>query len=153
MSWSCSTSPTTWPRRASPADRDRVERAGDEFHARVRAAYRDLAPTRGWVVVDGTGTPDEVGHECAAQSFSNIARMFAGVVGQDRAVETFERAAARPVHAYLLVGPRGSGVEDTARAFAALLIGAPTTSARAGSCSAACIPMSSSSSRPRPRTA
>jgi DNA polymerase-3 subunit delta' len=50
--------------------------------------------------------------------------VFAEVVGQDRAVETLERAAARPVHAYLLVGPRGSGVEDAARAFAALLIGA-----------------------------
>jgi DNA polymerase-3 subunit delta' len=50
--------------------------------------------------------------------------MFAGIVGQDRAVETLERAAARPGHAYLLVGPRGSGVEDAARGFAALLIGA-----------------------------
>ena len=43
-----------------PGHRDRVERAGREFHARVRAAYRELAPERGWVVVDGTGTPDEV---------------------------------------------------------------------------------------------
>src|SRR5436853_4573159 len=50
--------------------------------------------------------------------------MFADVVGQDRAVEALERAAARPSHAYLLVGPRGSGVEAAARAFAALLIGA-----------------------------
>jgi dTMP kinase len=41
-------------------DRDRFERAGDAFHARVRAAYRDLAPARGWVVVDASGTPDEV---------------------------------------------------------------------------------------------
>ena len=30
----------------------------------------------------------------------------------------------RPVHAYLLVGPRGSGIETAARCFAALLIGA-----------------------------
>jgi DNA polymerase-3 subunit delta' len=49
--------------------------------------------------------------------------MFADVVGQDRALEALERAAARPAHAYLLVGPRGSGVEDAARGFAALLIG------------------------------
>lgn len=42
------------------AERDRVERAGDGFHARVRAAYRELAARRGWVVVDGTGTVDEV---------------------------------------------------------------------------------------------
>ena len=35
-----------------------------------------------------------------------------------------QRAAERPVHAYLLVGPRGSGIEVAARCFAALLIGA-----------------------------
>jgi dTMP kinase len=43
------------------ADRDRFERAGADFHARVRAAYRDLAPARGWVLVDADGTPDAVG--------------------------------------------------------------------------------------------
>jgi dTMP kinase len=45
--------------RVSP-DRDRFERAGADFHARVRAAYRDLAPARGWVLVDADGTPDVV---------------------------------------------------------------------------------------------
>jgi dTMP kinase len=45
--------------RVSPV-RDRFERAGAEFHARVRAAYRDLAPSRGWLLVDADGTPDEV---------------------------------------------------------------------------------------------
>ena len=45
--------------RVSP-DRDRFERAGAEFHARVRAAYRELAPARGWTVVDASGTPAEV---------------------------------------------------------------------------------------------
>jgi len=40
--------------------RDRFERAGAEFHARVRAAYRDLASSRGWMLVDAGGTPDEV---------------------------------------------------------------------------------------------
>jgi DNA polymerase-3 subunit delta' len=49
--------------------------------------------------------------------------MFVDVVGQERAVETLRRASERPSHAYLLVGPRGSGVEDAAREFAALLIG------------------------------
>ena len=39
---------------------DRMERAGSDFHARVRAAYRDLAPPRGWIVVDGDGSPEEV---------------------------------------------------------------------------------------------
>jgi len=45
--------------RVSP-DRDRFERAGTDFHAAVRAAYRDLAPARGWALVDADGTPDEV---------------------------------------------------------------------------------------------
>jgi DNA polymerase-3 subunit delta' len=49
--------------------------------------------------------------------------VFTDVVGQDRAVDLLRRAAERPSHAYLLVGPRGSGVEDAAREFAALLIG------------------------------
>lgn len=49
--------------------------------------------------------------------------MFVDLVGQERAVETLRRATERPSHAYLLVGPRGSGVEDAARDFAALLIG------------------------------
>jgi DNA polymerase-3 subunit delta' len=44
------------------------------------------------------------------------------LVGQERAVATLQRAAERPVHAYLLVGPRGSGVEDAARCFAAALV-------------------------------
>jgi dTMP kinase len=39
---------------------DRLERAGSVFHAAVRAAYRDLAESRGWRVVDGSGAPDEV---------------------------------------------------------------------------------------------
>lgn len=39
---------------------DRLERAGDEFHARVRAAYRELAADCGWVLVDGSGDVDSV---------------------------------------------------------------------------------------------
>ena len=50
--------------------------------------------------------------------------MWDEVVGQERAVAMLQRAAARPVHAYLLVGPRGSGIETAARCFAGLLIGA-----------------------------
>ena len=45
--------------RMSPV-RDRFERAGAEFHARVRAAYRELAPARGWLLVDADGTPEDV---------------------------------------------------------------------------------------------
>lgn len=42
------------------ATRDRFERAGADFHARVRDAYRTLARARGWVLVDAAGTPSEV---------------------------------------------------------------------------------------------
>jgi len=44
------------------------------------------------------------------------------VVGQDEAVAVLRRAAERPSHAYLLVGPSGSGVEDAARCFAASVL-------------------------------
>lgn len=39
---------------------DRIERAGDGFHARVRAAYRDLAAAYGWTIIDGNHTPEGV---------------------------------------------------------------------------------------------
>jgi DNA polymerase III subunit delta' len=42
--------------------------------------------------------------------------------GQERANALLEQAAARPVHSYLLTGPRGSGVERAARALAAALV-------------------------------
>jgi DNA polymerase III subunit delta' len=47
---------------------------------------------------------------------------WARIPGQERAVTQLQRAATRPVHAYLLVGPRGSGIEEAARCFAAALI-------------------------------
>ncbi len=56
--------------------------------------------------------------------------MWDRVIGQDRAVALLRHAAERPVHAYLLVGPRGSGVEDAARCFAAALV-APSGDERA----------------------
>ena len=40
--------------------RDRFEREGSTFHARVRAAYRELAPGRGWVIIDASGSPEQV---------------------------------------------------------------------------------------------
>ena len=40
--------------------RDRMEAAGDAFHARVRAGYATLAQREGWVVVDGDGPVDDV---------------------------------------------------------------------------------------------
>ncbi|HUF83112.1 MAG TPA: hypothetical protein VMQ81_00830 [Acidimicrobiia bacterium] len=50
--------------------------------------------------------------------------------GQERAVALLQHATERPVHAYLLVGPRGAGVEEAARCFAAALI-APDDNGRA----------------------
>jgi len=44
----------------APVAGDRLERAGAEFHAAVRAAYRDLAGERGWTVVDGARPIEEV---------------------------------------------------------------------------------------------
>jgi len=39
---------------------DRLEAEGAAFHASVRAAYRELAPSRGWVVVDANAELDDV---------------------------------------------------------------------------------------------
>jgi DNA polymerase-3 subunit delta' len=47
---------------------------------------------------------------------------WAKVVGQERAVAALQAASRRPVHAYLLLGPRGSGKRELARAFAASLL-------------------------------
>src|SRR5215211_6560098 len=46
-------------RRAGPGDR--LERAGAEFHAAVRDAYRSLGADRGWVVIDGNADVEVVG--------------------------------------------------------------------------------------------
>ena len=53
---------------------DRLEREGAQFHAAVRRAYRDLAPARGWVVVDANATVDDV----AARVRAAIDRLLAG---------------------------------------------------------------------------
>lgn len=60
---------------------------------------------------DGSGWPAAVGGP-----------LFAGVVGQERAVGQLRAAAASPVHAYLLVGPPGTGKRAAAGSFAALLL-------------------------------
>jgi DNA polymerase-3 subunit delta' len=49
---------------------------------------------------------------------------WAGVVGQPAAVAQLRAAARAPVHAYLLVGPRGAGKRALAAAFAAELLSA-----------------------------
>jgi dTMP kinase len=41
-------------------DPDRLEREGAAFHSAVRDGYRTLARQRGWALVDGDGTVDDV---------------------------------------------------------------------------------------------
>jgi DNA polymerase-3 subunit delta' len=48
--------------------------------------------------------------------------VFDGIVGQDHVLQQLCRVAQSPVHAFLFVGPDGSGKEESARAFAALLL-------------------------------
>ncbi len=48
--------------------------------------------------------------------------LWSEVVGQEQAVADLRAAAEHPVHAYLLVGPEGSGKRAAARAFAAELL-------------------------------
>ncbi len=48
--------------------------------------------------------------------------VFDGVVGQERAVAHLRAAVRSPVHAYLLVGPPGTGKRSAARALAAALL-------------------------------
>ena len=45
--------------------------------------------------------------------------LYAGVVGQERALRNLRAAARSPVHAYLFVGPAGVGMREAVRAFAA----------------------------------
>ncbi len=51
-----------------------------------------------------------------------VEALFADVAGQQTAVAQLVAAAARPVHAYLLHGPPGSGKRAAAAAFAAALV-------------------------------
>ncbi len=48
--------------------------------------------------------------------------VFDQIVGQHRAVDILQASARSPVHAYMLLGPPGSGKRDAARAFAAALL-------------------------------
>jgi DNA polymerase-3 subunit delta' len=49
-------------------------------------------------------------------------RVFAGVVGQRNAIAQLRASTARPVHAYLFVGPDASGASAAASGFAAALL-------------------------------
>ncbi|MGH9164466.1 MAG: DNA polymerase III subunit delta' [Acidimicrobiales bacterium] len=50
------------------------------------------------------------------------AGLYTDVVGQEAAVRALRAAARSPVHAYLLVGPAGTGVAEAASSFAASLL-------------------------------
>jgi DNA polymerase III subunit delta' len=56
------------------------------------------------------------------QAAGGTGKGLAGLVGQDVAVRALRAAAAKPVHAYLFVGPPGSGKSAAAREFAAMLL-------------------------------
>jgi DNA polymerase-3 subunit delta' len=52
----------------------------------------------------------------------DVEEPFADVVGQNEAVAQLRASASSPVHAYMLLGPRGSGRWAAARGFAALVL-------------------------------
>ena len=55
-------------------------------------------------------------------SAPDLPDIYAAVVGQEQAVARLRAAADRPVHAYLFVGPAGSGKRRAARAFGASIV-------------------------------
>lgn len=57
--------------------------------------------------------------------------LYDGVIGQERAVSILRAAAGRPVHAYLLIGPPGTGKRAAAVGFAAALL-CPTAGEHGG---------------------
>ncbi len=69
-----------------------------------------------------TVSPEEVGDRVSPPGSMPSPAIFAEVVGQERAVAQLSAAARRPVHAYLLHGPPGSGKRAAARALAAALL-------------------------------
>jgi DNA polymerase-3 subunit delta' len=60
--------------------------------------------------------------DAGEQETGGTEKGLAGLVGQDVAVRALRAAAAKPVHAYLFVGPPGSGKLAAAREFAAMLL-------------------------------
>lgn len=60
---------------------------------------------------------------------TGAADVFDAVIGQESAVQRLRAAAERPVHAYLFLGPRGTGSRQAAFGFAALLLSADAAEA------------------------
>ena len=61
-------------REARGGASDRLELEGDEFHASVRSAYRDLAAKRGWELVDASGEQAEVAERVIALVEARLGR-------------------------------------------------------------------------------
>lgn len=61
-------------REARGGAADRLEREGDEFHASVRGAYRELAVDRGWELVDASGEQAEVAKRVIALVEARLGR-------------------------------------------------------------------------------
>ncbi len=70
----------------------------------------------------GTGTDAAADASVADAGSLPSPSLFADVVGQERAVAQLRGAARRPVHAFMLHGPPGSGKRAAARGLAAALL-------------------------------
>ena len=69
----------------------------------------------------GVDPPDDSLGDASAHSPDDA---LSGVVGQSEALALLRASLARPVHAYLFLGPRGAGKRQAARGFAAELLAA-----------------------------
>ena len=110
---------------------DRFERESIEFHDRVSAGFLEMAgkdPDR-WVLIDANRSHSDVAATIRTAVLERLglvnagaSRLFDAVVGQPSAVALLSASVDEPVHAYLFVGPTGSGKRTAARSFAALLV-------------------------------
>ena len=110
---------------------DRLESEPDDFHGRVRQALprpgrrASRSATSSWRPTAAVTTSRRRSASgCEALLDARVVSVWADVVGQERAVETLQRAVTDPgamTHAWLLTGPPGSGRSVAARAFAAAL--------------------------------
>lgn len=65
---------TSLKRRGAASELDRIEMEGDSFHSRTEEAYRELIardPER-FIVVDGTGAPEQIGDEIARRVLARL---------------------------------------------------------------------------------
>ncbi len=95
--------PSAGRRRPRPLDRD-LRRRGPRTRSPTRSSERCAGSCPNRAPMPDSGS------------------IWAGVVGQDAAVEALVRASVAPVHAYLFVGPPGSTKDEAARSFAAALL-------------------------------